>query len=322
MLLGHRERSPRSAFGVALSPSIRIPQAVLAFAVSLSILGLALGPLLLAWGRGRVLPSAAILGFTLGLVPSVVLLRLLPHVYEEGGPITLVFLTLGYGALWIAERRRHKSLGSVSVAVALPALVIHAMADGATLGIVLGQNANVQSGSLLASALLIHRLPEGLFVARAVAPESGWAKVAIWIAALALATVFGSILGERLLAFAPPTVFHAIVALGLGAVLRLATHSHEPTPSSRSSLAVFVAALVGGIALNLAVPSAALAEVHAGPAKAMWPAVVFGITALVFVMASGLVRFAPKTWLSRLGIAEPACENDHPHDETATTPPP
>ncbi len=36
----------------------------------LSVLGLSVGPILLAWGRGRAMPSAAMEGLTLGLVPA------------------------------------------------------------------------------------------------------------------------------------------------------------------------------------------------------------------------------------------------------------
>ena len=47
---------------------------MLLLAVLLSVLGLAVGPLLFAWGRGRALPAAALEGLSLGLIPAVVLL--------------------------------------------------------------------------------------------------------------------------------------------------------------------------------------------------------------------------------------------------------
>lgn len=291
------------------------PPSVLFVAVSLSVLGLALGPLLLAWGRGRALPSAAIEGFTLGLVPAVVLLRLLPHVHEEVGPVSLALVAVGYVALWVVERRRHKVLGRVGEAVALPALVVHATADGATLGVVLGQNAAVQSGAILAAALLIHRLPEGLFVARAIVPESGWRRAIGWIAVLSVATIFGAVLGDRALSLAPHGVFHGVVAVGLGAVLRLATHTHERTPTTRAGIAAFIAALVAGLAINAAVPAAALPELHAEAAHDPRIVTVAGVVALVVILAFGLRRFAPRSWLSKLGTTkDPDCDHDHEHD--------
>lgn len=50
---------------------------------------------LVVWGRGRALPSALVEGLTLGIVPAIVALRLVPHVYEEVGPASLALLALG-----------------------------------------------------------------------------------------------------------------------------------------------------------------------------------------------------------------------------------
>lgn len=294
-------------------------------AVSLSVLGLALGPLLLAWGRGRALPSAAIEGLTLGLVPAVVLLRLLPHVHEEVGPLSFALVAAGYCALWAVERRRHRALGRVGEAVAIPALVVHATADGATLGVVLGEKAAVQGGVLLAAALLIHRLPEGLFVARAIVPESGWRRAIGWIAVLSLATIAGAALGDRALSLAPDGVFHGIVAVGLGAVLRLATHTHERTPTTRAGVLAFVGAMLAGLAINAAVPAAALPELHAEEVHDPHVATLVGGAALVVIVAVGLLRFAPRSWLAKLGSSkEPGCDGDHHHHHEAPVraPPP
>ena len=284
---------------------------MLALAVSLSVLGLAVGPMLLAWGRGRALPSAAMEGLTLGIVPSVVLLRLLPHVYEEVGALSIALLAAGYGVVWIVERRRHRSLGRVGQAVALPALFVHATIDGATLGVALAPGSFAGGGALLAAALLIHRVPEGLFVARALVPEIGWRRTIAWLAVLATATVGGAVLGDRVLSLAPPEVFHGVVAVGLGAILRLVTHTHERTPHTRRGVLVFVGALVIGLAVNALVPSASLPELHATPAHDPETATLVGSIFVVLVVGLGLIRFAPASWRAKLG---PALDHDHEHD--------
>lgn len=283
---------------------------MLVLAVTLSVVGLAVGPLLLAWGRGRTLPSAAMEGLTLGLVPAVVLLRLLPHVYEETGLLSLALLAAGYGVVWVVERRRHRSLGRVGQAVALPALFVHATVDGATLGVALAPGEAVEGGVLLAAALLVHRLPEGLFVARALVPEVGWRRTIGWLTALAAATVGGAVLGDRVLTLAPHEVFHGIVAVGLGAILRLVTHTHERTPSTRAGVLTFVTALVAGLALNAAIPAASLKEPHAESPHDPQTAMLAGGIALVIVVGLGLLRFAPRAWLSKLGFA---AHHDHAH---------
>lgn len=284
---------------------------MLALAVSLSVLGLAVGPILLAWGRGRALPSAAMEGLTLGLVPAVVLLRLLPHVYEEAGPAAIALLAAGYAAVWIVEKRRHRALGGVGQVVALPALLVHATVDGATLGVAVTSAEATGGGAILAAALLIHRLPEGLFVARALVPEVGWRRTIVWLAVLALATVAGALLGEHVLALAPHQVFHGIVAVGLGAILRLVTHTHERTPHTQKGVLVFMISLVAGFAINAAVPSASLPELHAEPARDAATAALAGGIALVLVVGLGLVRFAPRSWRAKLG---PSMDHEHEHE--------
>ncbi|MEZ4309238.1 MAG: hypothetical protein R3F14_14470 [Polyangiaceae bacterium] len=284
---------------------------MLVLAVALSVLGLAVGPALLAWGRGRKLPSAAMEGLTLGLVPAVVLLRLLPHVYEEVGPLSLALLAGGYALVWVVERRRHKSLGHVGQAVTLPALLVHATVDGATLGVALAPGNAASGGGLLAAALLMHRVPEGLFIARALVPEIGWRRTVIWLAVLAAATVTGALLGDRVLTLAPHEVFHGGVAFGLGAILRLVTHTHERTPSTRAGLLLFAAAFAAGLAVNFLVPTAALPDLHAAPEHDPHTATLAGSVALVLVIGLGLFRFAPRSWSRKLG---PAHDHDHGHD--------
>lgn len=289
---------------------------MLPIAVVLSVLGLSVGPILLAWGRGRAMPSAAMEGLTLGLVPALVLLRLLPHVYQEAGGLALGLLAAGYAIVWIVERRRHRSLGRVGQAVALPALLVHATVDGATLGVALAPGKFGESGWLLAAALLIHRVPEGLFVARALVPEVGWRRTIVWLAVLAGATIGGAALGDRVLTLAPPEVFHGIVAVGLGAILKLVMHTHERTPHTRPGVLLFLGALVFGLAVNFLVPSASLPELHAKPVHDPGTATIAGGIALVLVIGLGLVRFAPRAWRSKLG---PSLDHDHDHGEHAHT---
>lgn len=294
-------------------------------AVLLSIFGLALGPVLLAWGRGRAIPSAAIEGLALGLVPAVVLLRLAPHVYEEVGPATIALIAAGYVVLWVVERRRHRSFGRAGQIVALPALVVHAAADGATLGVVFGQGATgaagVESGAVLAAALLIHRVPEGLFVARSLVPESGWRTTIAWLAALAAATAGGAALGDRALSLAPHEIFHGVVAVGLGAILRLTTHTHERAPHTRAGMLVFFGALLAGLAINWAVPTASLRPVHEAPPHDGQMAALAGGLALAVVLGVGLLRFAPRAWLARLHLAGASDhDHDHHHEHAVKTP--
>jgi uncharacterized protein len=222
---------------------------VLAAVLLLSLLGFAVGPLLVAWGRGRHVPSAAIDGFTLGVVPTLLLLHLVPHVVEEVGVGALGLVALGYGLLWAADRRAHDGGERIGTAVLLPALVVHALGDGAGLAIASsasGQREHVSAG--LGLALVLHRLPEGLFLATALVPALGWRKAIPRLSMVASATVFGALLGSALLARIPDAVFDAVAAFGIGAMLRLATHRHgaplEPSTRALSAVTFVVGAVV------------------------------------------------------------------------------
>jgi hypothetical protein len=78
---------------------------LLALAVTFSILGLAVGPILLALGSGRGPALHAIVdGFVLGLVPALIALRILPHVYAQLGPSCVAWLATGFIGLSIGTR--------------------------------------------------------------------------------------------------------------------------------------------------------------------------------------------------------------------------
>lgn len=268
----------------------------------LSLLGFAVGPLILAWGRGREAPSAAIDGFTLGVVPVLLLLHLVPHVIEEVGVAAVALVLLGYGVLWAADWRAHDDGDRIGTAVLLPALIIHALGDGAGLAIATsasGTREQVSAG--LGFALVLHRLPEGLFLATALVPAVGWRKAIPRLAAVAGATVVGALLGSALLARIPDAVFDAVAAFGIGAMLRLATHRHGALAPTRAMKALSALAFVGGVALAAWIPTPDSVLGHARAQEipfidSLGPLFVETAPAmLVGLFAAGAVQ----TWLPR-----------------------
>lgn len=228
---------------------------MLALTVAASILGLCVGPVLFAIGRGRANAQAALEGLTLGLVPTLVLLRLLPHVVEGAGALGFALFLFGYVGLWLADQSHHRMGDRVGEAIVLPALAVHALSDGAGLALsvaALGGNKSVAAS--LGVALLVHRLPEGLFIASTLQPRVGWRGTILRIGVLALATVVGSVVGSALLEVVPDAAFDAVVALGLGVMMRFATHSHSARPATRAAKTWAGALFVLGIALVLALP--------------------------------------------------------------------
>ncbi len=230
---------------------------MLGLVLALSVAGLAVGPLLYAGGRGRAPAMTALDGLTLGLVPPLVVLRLVPHLYDEIGNLAPLLLAAGYGFVWLVERRGHGARGArLASAVVVSALVAHALGDGAALAVALRSTERAgDGGAVFALALLLHRLPEGLVLTRVLVPTLGWAATLGRLALMAGATLAGAIAGQAALEALPEGPVEGLVAFGLGALLRWVTHAHGPAPAGRASRAASGVAFAGGLALALALPT-------------------------------------------------------------------
>jgi uncharacterized membrane protein YraQ (UPF0718 family) len=233
---------------------------MLAVVVLISLVGLAIGPALVALGRGRAVPSAAIEGLTLGMVPALIAVRILPHVHASIGVFAIALTAFGYLALWLADRWGHRSGARVGHAVIVPALALHALTDGAALAVAVAAiargSAAERSGMMLGAVLLLHRLPEGLFLAATLVPIVGWRRTMHRLGLVGAATVAGAVIGRVLLDTIPDALVDGVVALGLGAMLRLALHTHSPAPTERASRRASGVAFAIGLAVALAVPVA------------------------------------------------------------------
>ncbi|HEU4409852.1 MAG TPA: hypothetical protein VFS43_31655 [Polyangiaceae bacterium] len=230
---------------------------MLGLVLTLSVAGLAVGPLLYASGRRRAPAMAALDGLTLGLVPALIVLRLAPHLYDEIGDVAPLLFAAGYAFVWLVERRSHGPRGArLASAVVVSALVAHALGDGAALAVTLrsGERAGA-GGAVFALALLLHRLPEGLVVTRALVPTLGWAAALGRLALMAGATVAGALAGSTALEALPEGPLEGLVAFGLGALLRWVVHTHDAARAGRAARAAAGLAFAGGLGLALALPT-------------------------------------------------------------------
>lgn len=219
----------------------------------LSTLGLLVGPALVALGRGRRTLTALIDGLTLGVVPVLVLTRLLPHAMDSLHGWAVVLAIVGFVVVSFAHRGGHGLEARIGRAVVVPTLFVHALADGAGLAIA----AHSQSaGWILGAALVLHRLPEGLFVATALAPPSidrNMRRTLVPVLMLAGGTIIGALSGRTLLDRVPEALVDGVVAFGLGAMLRLVLHTHAPA-HERPGRGASGLSFLFGIALVLALP--------------------------------------------------------------------
>ncbi|AUX34055.1 MULTISPECIES: hypothetical protein [Sorangium] len=202
-------------------------------ALALSLVGLALGPALVAMGRRQPTLCAAVDRLTRILVPLVVLLLMLPHLYEEMGIGALLLAAAGCAGLGLVERLYHDADQHADHAVVVPALIVHSLSDGGTLALALAADGGA-GPALLGGALVLHRLGEGLFLATTLTPEIGFRRMLYRVAAVAAATVVGALAGQALLRNLPEAPLNGLVAIGLGMMLRIVLHGHRRSPSCES----------------------------------------------------------------------------------------
>jgi hypothetical protein len=226
-------------------------------AALLSLAGLALGGMAGMSGAGRRDggPAAFVDGLFLGLLPLVLVLRLAPHVIGEAGAPALLLVGVGYAVLWWSDRGAHHGArgGRVAGAIILPALLVHALTDGASLA--MATSARRPLDGTLIAALAAHRLPEGLFVVATWLPRVGARGALLRLFAVGGASLVGLLLGDRLLLVLPEGAHDLIVAVGVGAMLRVVTHTHALPGTSRAARAASALGLLLGVALGVAIPS-------------------------------------------------------------------
>jgi hypothetical protein len=311
---------------------------VLALAVFGSIAGLALGALIHGLGRGR--GRAVVDGIVLGAIPLLIAVRVIPHVYEELGRAALGFVALGFFALAFGDRHGHEGGEKFSRAVLVPTLFVHALADGAALALAAAGGGDhgdslsdhghdhghshgvepvhgdahdhayahdvAQARWVLVLAIIAHRLPEGLLVCAALVPSLGWKKTIPRLSGIALATLVGAVAGRSLLAVVPDKWLDAVVAFGIGAMVRLAVHTHdrsEPSPRERALAGVAFLAAIGSV-LMLPDPDSVLARaqpMELSVARSLLPLFIETAPAMALAMLAMLVARVwgvSKSWLT------------------------
>jgi hypothetical protein len=259
---------------------------MLVAAALLSGLGLAVGPGLIALGRGDGWARTAIGGFTFGVIPPLVVTYLLPHLYEEGGVAVPLLAIGGYaGAAWL-DRSGHRS--GARDAVVFPALAVHSLLDGAALASAFAVRRESAAAGILGLALVAHRVPEGLLIGATFVPRIGLRATLQRMCLLVAATSVGVLGGAAFFVGEAGAIAHPLIALVLGVLLHSVVHGHDE-PSKPGAWAVEAAALLAGTV---------------GVLGLSWRHGARGVIATS--LGAALVRFGPQAWrrMARAGNPE------------------
>jgi ZIP family zinc transporter/zinc and cadmium transporter len=189
------------------------------------------------------------IAFSAGFMLGVALVGVLPEVFARGGASDAWFVLGGYLTVHVAQHvlAPHFHFGEETHRVtrfaglaALVGLAVHTFFDG--VAIAAGFLTSGKLGLMLATSVLLHKLPEGVTVASLMVAGGHGRRAALGAAAVVgLATVVGVLLTEAM----APLARHGL-ALSAGVTLYVAASELVPAfQSSRRGVATL--AFLGGV---------------------------------------------------------------------------
>lgn len=182
--------------------------------------------------RGR-LSQRLLIGFGAGFMLAVVFLAMVPHALESG-PTGAIGILVGYLLVHLTqhvlvphfhfgeETHRHEMVGRWVGISALLGLLLHTFFDG--VAIASGFGVSTEMGVLIFTAILLHKIPEGVTIASIMLASGNSAKRAL--AGVVLLGVF-TVLGVLLTACVQPLESHGL-ALSAGVTLYVAASNLVP----------------------------------------------------------------------------------------------
>ncbi len=217
----------------------------------LSLLALAVAPLIyrVADRAGNAL--AALDGFVMITIAGLAAVHIIPHAVEAAGFGVIAVAILGFFGPGWAEHALHKAadrVHSATLVLAVLGLLLHGFFDG------VGLAGPTEHESTLGIAVLLHRLPVAITLWWLLRPRD-WRLAAGVLFGLAVMTVTGFGLADALAPTLDAKWLGYVQALIAGSVLHVVAHRPPPTamPSSvgRGKLWAGVGALAGIVAVAM-----------------------------------------------------------------------
>ena len=160
----------------------------------LSLAALLLGPIIYALGRRWPTARRLLDALIVAAIAVIVFVHIIPEAWEQAGYLALVVVAVGAIFPIALERlflRAHDTAHLTIVIVAAAGLVIHAAVDGVAL--------LPATGSSLAHAIILHRIPVGMAIWWVVRPNLGTATALLMFSAIIVATAVGYYYGDEIL---------------------------------------------------------------------------------------------------------------------------
>ena len=217
-----------------------------------SLVPLAVGPLIARWAERSDAATAALDAFVAVAVGGISLLHVFPHAYGEVGPRALLALALGF-VLPLGLGHHHgpapRTVRPTVILIAFLGLAVHATLDGLALFGPQAEAASIDvaavhdelaqaegmashdhqhaSASLLAMAVILHRLPMALAIWWIAVPSLGRRVACGLLVAIASATLAGFFLGGRISGMLSSSGLALLQAAIAGMLLHMVLGHHE-----------------------------------------------------------------------------------------------
>ena len=215
----------------------------------LSLVAFALGPLLYVMADRARASLAALDGFVMVAVSGLALVHIIPHAVATAGAWAVVVAALGFILPGFVEHRLERAARQTHTAalvVALAGLTLHEFFDGVGLAAAFYGEGGV---SLLAVAVVLHRLPIAITIWWLLVPTRGPRWAALVLAGLGAATVLGYFSVDLVDGITDARWLGLLEALIAGSLLHVVVHRPSPlaTPGqgARERVASGIGALLG-----------------------------------------------------------------------------
>lgn len=198
---------------------------------ALSLVALALGPVLYGAARVAGHMMAALDGFVFVAIAGLVVMHIVPESVELAGWIAVGGVAVGVWLPTLIEHRLRsmaRQVHNVTLVLGLVAIAVHAFTDGLALGSDAGAHSD---GHMLPMAVVVHRLPVGLTVWFLLRPLYGMRIATAVLALMAAATTAGFVSGGAVLAALEGRIWGLFQALVAGSLLHVVLHRSYPVPA-------------------------------------------------------------------------------------------